>query len=99
MGSVIGYTGQQMFEFADDWRTESNEKPQEGNTAGRLINRLAGSSWSPVKVLSNDDYAERLRTRLLHVEAEIALLNEDIERLRKEQREKSGGENIEKKEG
>lgn len=40
---------------------------------------MAEMKWSPMKVLSDEQYERMLRERLLKVEAEIAILDEKIE--------------------
>ena len=46
-----------------------------------FLQRLAKSRWSPIEVLSDDQYAGILSERLLAVEAEIAIIDEKIEKL------------------
>ena len=53
-----------------------------------MLERLANSRWSPVKILSDEEYENMLQEKLLRVEAEIAVLDEHIENLRREAREK-----------
>ena len=43
------------------------------------------SRWSPVKVLSDDEYAIMLEEKLLRVKAEIALVEENITALKRQQ--------------
>ena len=40
--------------------------------------------WSPLKTLSDEEYGDMLREKLLRVEAEIALVDEEVGRLRAE---------------
>ena len=40
--------------------------------------------WSPMKVLSDEEYERMLQEKLLRVEAEIAVLDEKIERAKLE---------------
>ncbi len=47
--------------------------------------RMSERSFSPVTILSNDEYAEMLREKLLRVDAEIAVIDDKIAALRKEQ--------------
>ncbi len=42
--------------------------------------------WSPMKTLSDEDYANILREKMLAMDAQIALVNEEVERLRQEER-------------
>ena len=52
--------------------------------------RMAEKSWSPVTVMSNEEYAERLREKMLKVDVEIAIIDDKIEALRTLQREENG---------
>lgn len=40
--------------------------------------RVANSKYSPMKVLSDEDYEKVLKEKLVRVEAEIALIDDDI---------------------
>lgn len=44
--------------------------------------RVADSKYSPMKVLSDKDYEKVLKEKLIRVEAEIALIDEDIAKLK-----------------
>ncbi|KAL8661571.1 MAG: hypothetical protein Q9202_005457 [Teloschistes flavicans] len=44
--------------------------------------RALNSSWSPMKVLSDEEYEKLLRKKLLRVDAEIAILDENIAKAR-----------------
>ncbi|KAL8788043.1 MAG: hypothetical protein Q9195_007509 [Heterodermia aff. obscurata] len=43
--------------------------------------RTAGGKYSPMKVLSDEEYEKVLREKLVRVEAEIALIDEDIDKI------------------
>ena len=43
--------------------------------------RVADSKYSPMKVLSDEEYEKVLRDKLVEVEAEIALIDEDIDKI------------------
>ncbi|KAI4095980.1 MAG: hypothetical protein L6R37_007010 [Teloschistes peruensis] len=40
--------------------------------------RVLNSQWSPMKVLSDEEYEKMLRQKLLRADAEIAILEDDI---------------------
>jgi hypothetical protein len=85
MWSLIGGAGQMTYNaFANRPKAE----PKEG-----FWKRLANKSWSPVKAMSDEEYAKVLRERMLKVDVEIALLDDKIAALRKQQEEEqaSGG--------
>lgn len=47
--------------------------------------RVARQRWSPVRVLSDEEYIEMLRERMLKVDVEIAILDDKIAELRVQQ--------------
>ena len=49
--------------------------------------RMSEKSFSPVKVMSNEEYADWLREKVLRVDVEISILEDKIAALRKEQQE------------
>ena len=52
---------------------------------GSLLQRFAAMKWVPLKSLSNEEYERMLSERLLSTEAEIALIDERIAKLRASQ--------------
>ena len=42
--------------------------------------------WSPMKKLSDEEYGNLLKERLLRIEADIALVDEELEKVRSEER-------------
>ena len=61
---------------------------QDAKSEEALWKRVLNSKWSPMKVLSDEQYEKMLREKLLRVEAELALVDEDIEKVK--QREHRG---------
>lgn len=49
-----------------------------------FLQKVAGKKYSPMKILSDAEYETMLRERLLHVDAEIALLDEKIEMVKQD---------------
>ena len=47
--------------------------------------RVADMKWSPMRTLSDEEYADILREKMLGVDAEIALIDEEVEKLKGEQ--------------
>ena len=43
---------------------------------------MADSKYSPMKVMSDEEYEKVLREKLVRVDAEIALVDEDIKKMR-----------------
>ncbi|KAG9236581.1 hypothetical protein BJ875DRAFT_217840 [Amylocarpus encephaloides] len=78
MFSLFGAAGQYVYNRTD---ARSSEPSEEEN-----IHTWLNSKWSPVKVLSHNEYEDMLLEKLLSVNARIALLDENIESLRAEER-------------
>ena len=81
MFAIFGATGQALYNVVDARKSrlvESVEKPK---------NSWLDSKWSPVKVLTDTEYENMLQEKLLRVNAEIALIDENIEALRAQERE------------
>ncbi|KAF2087905.1 hypothetical protein K490DRAFT_65185 [Saccharata proteae CBS 121410] len=81
MGSILGYAGQKGYHYFDSWDDHSDEK----NTKDTWFKRLTNSKYSPVKILSDQEYEEMLQEKLLRVETEIALLDDSITKLKLKQ--------------
>jgi hypothetical protein len=52
-----------------------------------LMQRIAKSKWSPMSILTDEEYEKMMGERLLRVEADIALIDDKIEGLKKQQKE------------
>lgn len=76
--ALFGAAGQAIYNSMDAKRTEEALNPSEKKKS------WLDSKWSPVKVLTDAEYAHMMDEKLLRVNAEIALLEESIERLRAE---------------
>ena len=61
--------------------THKDKEEQKG-----LWNRIAAMKWSPMKKLSDEEYGNLLKERLLRVEADIALVDEELEKVRSEEK-------------
>ena len=77
MFAVFGAAGQALYNSADARNSARAAAPETG-----LKNSWLNSKWSPMKVLSDKEYEDMLREKLLRVNAEIALVDESIEALR-----------------
>lgn len=51
------------------------------------------SKWSPITRLSDEDYEKTLQEKLLRIEADIALIDDDIQALRAGEKGEIGGKN------
>ena len=77
MFALFGAAGQAIYNAQDAKRMEEALNPSKKSS-------WFDSKWSPVKKLTDTEYAHMLDEKLLRVNAEIALLDESIERLRVE---------------
>ena len=92
MFTLLGYVGQSVYTVLDARHSEQvasdAQAAAEGkqNDGKRCLERVAEMKWSPLTVLSDEDYGNMLREQLLRVDAEIALVDEEVERLKGEER-------------
>lgn len=77
MFSLLGMVGQLSYNALDAWHSKVDEPHAKG-----FGQRIAESGWVPMKVLSDEQYKDMLRERLLNVDADIAIVDEKIEELR-----------------
>jgi len=80
--AVFGAVGQALYNRADAQNSELAEKGE-----SEKKNSFLNSKWSPMKVLSDSEYENMLREKLLRVNAQIALVDENIEALRAQELE------------
>jgi len=83
MGTLTGYLGQKGYNMIDEKHTETLASHTQTEPFWR---RLADSKFSPVKVLSDKEYESMLMEKLLKVNAEIAVIDDDIFKLKEAQR-------------
>ena len=83
MFTILGYIGQSLYNRLDERHTQKiMQIGLDGNETESLWRRVANSKWSPMKVLSDEEYENILQKKLLRVQAEIAVLEDDIEKLK-----------------
>lgn len=75
--ATFGALGQAAYNYADAREGRKDGDAKEGK--GGWLN----SKWSPVKALSDEEYGRILEERLLKLDAEIALVDESIEAVKK----------------
>jgi hypothetical protein len=78
----MGMGGQYAYNLADARHTEEVLAPQNRPS---LLDRVFESKWNPVKRLTDEEYESMLNSKLLAVKAELAITNEEIEKLEKGQ--------------
>ena len=83
MFSAFGFIGQSIYNSADSQKVATAGDGQPQVEKPSVWQRLAESKWTPVKYVSDEDYQKMLEEKLLSVEAELALLDEKIEKMRK----------------
>ncbi|ELR02343.1 hypothetical protein VC83_01389 [Pseudogymnoascus destructans] len=77
--ATFGALGQAAYNYADAREGQKgSDKGKEEGKGGWLNSR-----WSPVKALSDEEYGRILEERLLKLDAEITLVNESIEAVKK----------------
>ena len=83
MFTLFGYLGQSLYNILDARHTQQTRSAAiERKDTTSLWRRVANSKYSPMKVLSDEEYEKILREKLLRVEAEIAVIDDDIEKLK-----------------
>ena len=80
--SLVGYLGQTGFNIAESWPQENAGK--EAAKPKSILERMAASKWIPLKALSDDDFRDILKEKVLSIEVEIALLDDKIRSLEEE---------------
>ncbi|EWC45734.1 hypothetical protein DRE_05071 [Drechslerella stenobrocha 248] len=72
-----------------DIRREDHEGAKEPEAS--ILSRILSSENSPVRKLSQQEYIDKLREKQLYIDAEIALIDEEIEELRLKLKEEDPG--------
>lgn len=82
--TTFGYIGQKGYNALDARHTrQSEEAKAEGFVEKKsLWRRMANSKYSPMRVLSDEEYEKVLKEKLVRIDAEIALVDEDIKKIR-----------------
>ena len=87
MFSLFGAAGQTVYNLADARKSDISGGDLVEDDARK--NAWLNSKWSPVKVLSDKEYEDLLREKLLRVNAEIALVDENIVALKAEEQKRA----------
>lgn len=83
MFSIFGFAGQSIYEWLDDRHAVELSK-ESGSDKPNVLQRAAGSKWTPFSVLSDADYSNMLKEKMLRLEAEIAIIDDRISALSEE---------------
>ena len=76
--SLLGSAGQALYNKVNASYTAS----QYTNPPTSFLQTMASKKWIPMRSLSDAEYEHMLREKLLKVEAEMAVLDDDISQLR-----------------
>ncbi|KAF2658870.1 hypothetical protein K491DRAFT_689715 [Lophiostoma macrostomum CBS 122681] len=97
MFGLCGFGGQHLYEYLDSRNTravrrqmEIQERVESGvkeEVKDNWVQRAAKSKWSPMSVLTDEQYEEMMKEKILSVEVQIALIDDRIEGMRVKQRE------------
>ena len=77
MFSIFGAAGQSIY---NRWTAPKEVVPKQN-----FWKRMAEKSWTPFKVLTNEEYADMLKEKMLKVDVEIAVLDDKIAALKEQQ--------------
>lgn len=83
MWSLFGCVGQVAY---NRFSVPRDDQQQQLSKEG-FWERMAKKSWSPVTVMSDEEYSKMLHERMLRVDAEIAILDDKLDALKKQQQE------------
>ncbi|KAK4692589.1 hypothetical protein P7C71_g4650, partial [Lecanoromycetidae sp. Uapishka_2] len=88
MFTMFGFLGQMVYNRLDARHSDNVAVEVEAVNEGKVKKekgfwtRVAEMKWSPMKALTDEEYENILREKLLRVDAEIALVDEQVEKLR-----------------
>ena len=84
MFSLFGLIGQAALNRVLTQRSEATSSGlADSSRPEPFWRRVAESKWTPFKVLSDEEYEVMLRGKLLRVNAELAIIDDKMEKLRK----------------
>lgn len=82
MWGLSGYVGQLTYNSFYAKPAFVVEGPRE-----TFWQRMAKKSWTPFKLISNEEYADMLREKVLKLDVEVAVLEDKIAAMRKQMAE------------
>jgi hypothetical protein len=89
MFTLFGWSGQKGYNYLDKRNSQELREQAQLKAMGEdrpketLVQKFAKSKWSPMSVLTDEQYEDMLQEKLLKVEAEIAIIDERIEGVKK----------------
>lgn len=90
MFSLFGFAGQHIYNALDARHSSHLSRPPSSAPELDQVNdqplwkRILNSKYSPMKVLSDEQYEELLKEKLVRVDAEIAVVDEQIQKVREQ---------------
>jgi hypothetical protein len=91
MFTLFGFSGQHAYDWLDRRNTQSSREEaamkEEGREKENWLQKMAKKKWSPMSVLTDEDYEKMMNEKILSVEAEIAMIDDKIEHFRMKQKE------------
>ena len=82
MFTLFGMTGQIIYNRMDARHSKRASIDAPDSTASAWWRQLASKKWSPVEVLSDEQYESMLKEKLLRIDAEIAIVDDDLAKLK-----------------
>ncbi|GAB7354156.1 hypothetical protein MBLNU459_g4713t1 [Dothideomycetes sp. NU459] len=79
MFTIFGFVGQALYNTYD--RT-ARPAPADGAVQKNFLQRLADKKWTPFTVLTDAEYEDMLKEKLLRLDAELAVVDDRIAELR-----------------
>jgi len=87
MGSISGAAGQWSYDAVQRWKERRAALPQtESAKSGGLFDRLLESPYFPVRKLSDEQWEKIINDKVLKVDVEIALIDDEIAALKEKRK-------------
>ena len=97
MFTLLSFSSQFLYNLGDAQHTASILAPRKEHREG-MFERMLGAKNSPIKKLSNEEYKDMMREKMFGLEADIAIVDEEIEKLKRRQaQDRLNGSTKEKK--
>jgi len=86
MFTFFGWAGQHGYNYLDARNSSEIQERAGGEVKPKenFMQKIAKSKWSPMQVLTDDDYENMMQEKLLRVEAQIAVIDDKIDVLKKQ---------------
>jgi len=84
MFSLFGWAGQHGYNYLDARNSRAIQDQAEAKAMGvdkpkeSLLHKFAKSKWSPMRVLSDEEYEKTIQEKVLYLEAQIAMIDDRI---------------------